>query len=49
MVNNNIISLGFKETSMHESPNKDVLPHSLTPSEFPKNLMDIRGQREMEK
>lgn len=49
MVNNNVISLDFKETSMYESPNKDVLPHFLTPSPFPKNLMDIRGWEEMKK
>lgn len=47
MVNNNVISLDFKETSMYESPSKDVLPHFLTPSAFPKNLRDIRGWKEM--
>lgn len=35
--NDNIISLDFKETSVYESPNKDLLPPS-----FPKNLKKIK-------
>lgn len=38
VVNESVLSPGFKETSVYESPNKDVLPHFLTPPSFPKNL-----------
>lgn len=42
----NTIPLDFKETSVYESPDKDLLPPS-----FPKNLrhQDTRGCKGMEK
>lgn len=49
VVNDNVLSLDFKETSVHESPNKDVLPHFLTPPSFPKNLTGARTPEDAKK
>lgn len=49
MVNDSVLSPSFKETSVYESPNKDVLPHFLTPPSFPKNLTGTKTAEDAKK
>lgn len=48
VANNNVLSPDLKETGLPESPNKDALPHFLTPPLCLRN-MDTKTPEDTEK